>query len=155
MKTRTSYISHDQFYGCWRRRVLQCRHTECDGLSNHQPLDYLLGRLFSDARQTHVKENIKAPPETGGVPSQRASNAEYVTFDDVIMELEFPKQSIIEAPNGSILNYAPDKIVIQAPPFCVLSPLYTGLWPSCHLCATIKMVRTLSGRRNPESSVSV
>ena len=36
-----------------------------------------------------------------------------------------------------------------------LSPLYTGLRPSCHLCATIKMVRTLSGRRNPESSVSV
>ena len=36
-----------------------------------------------------------------------------------------------------------------------LSPLYTGLRPSCHLCTTIKMVRTLSGRRNPESSVSV
>ena len=36
-----------------------------------------------------------------------------------------------------------------------LRPLYTGLRPSCHPCATTKMVRTLSGRRNPESSVSV
>ena len=36
-----------------------------------------------------------------------------------------------------------------------LSPLYTGLRPSCHLFATMKMVRTLSGRRNPESNVSV
>ena len=37
----------------------------------------------------------------------------------------------------------------------LIRPLYTGLRPSCHLCATIKMVRTLSGRQNPESSVSV
>ena len=36
-----------------------------------------------------------------------------------------------------------------------LSSLYTGLRPSCHLWATRKMVRMLSGRPNPESSVFV
>ena len=36
-----------------------------------------------------------------------------------------------------------------------VKPLYTGLWPSCHLWATRKLTRTFSGHPNPESSVSV
>ena len=36
-----------------------------------------------------------------------------------------------------------------------LGPLYTGLLPLCHLGATIEIVKTLRGRRNPESSVPV
>ena len=37
--------------------ALQWRHNERDGVSNHQPHDCLLDRLF----KSHVKENIKAP----------------------------------------------------------------------------------------------
>ena len=43
---------------------LRWRHDERDGVSNHQPHDYLLDRIFQH---------------------QRASNAENVPFDDVIM----------------------------------------------------------------------
>ena len=63
----------------------QCRHNECDGVSNHQPQDRLLNRLF----KAQIKENIKAPrhwlcevnsPVTGEFPTQMASNAEYVSI---------------------------------------------------------------------------
>ena len=36
---------------------LQWRHNERDGVSNHQPHDCLLNRLF----KAHIIENIKAP----------------------------------------------------------------------------------------------
>ena len=36
---------------------LQWRHNERDGVSNHQPDDCLLNRLF----KAQIKENIKAP----------------------------------------------------------------------------------------------
>ena len=36
---------------------LQCRHNGCDSVSNHQPYDCLLNRLF----RRRSKENIKAP----------------------------------------------------------------------------------------------
>ena len=36
---------------------LHWRHNECDGVSNHQPHDCLLNRLF----KAQIKENIKAP----------------------------------------------------------------------------------------------
>ena len=131
---------------------LKWHHNECDGVSNHQPCDCLLNRLF----KAQIKENIKPPrhwplwgeftenshvtheiasktsrnmrfvlssplvykalwlimcdmiwhirhnynrpddghsdvtghrnpPVTCGFPSQKASNAENVSFDDVIM----------------------------------------------------------------------
>ena len=64
---------------------LQLRHNERDGVSNHQPRDCLLNRLF----KAQIKENIKAPrywplcgnsPVTGEFPAQRASNAENVSI---------------------------------------------------------------------------
>ena len=39
------------------RESLQWRHDERDGVSNHQPHDCLLNRLF----KAQIKENIKAP----------------------------------------------------------------------------------------------
>ena len=36
---------------------LQWRHNECDGVSNHQPHDCLVNRLF----KVQIKESIKAP----------------------------------------------------------------------------------------------
>ena len=57
--------------------LLQWRHNERDGVSNHQPQDCLLNRLF----KAKIKENIRAPrhwPVTGEFPAQRASNADNV-----------------------------------------------------------------------------
>ena len=67
----------------------QWRHNERDGVSNHQPQDCLLRRLFrrrstktSKLRVTGLCEGNS--PVTGEFPAQRASNAEN-QFDDVII----------------------------------------------------------------------
>ena len=64
--------------------TLQWRHNGRDGVSNHQPHDCLLNRLF----KAQIKENIKTSkprvtglcegnsPVTGEFLAQRASNAE-------------------------------------------------------------------------------
>ena len=63
---------------------LQWRHNGLPGVSNHQPRDCLLNRLFSDQRKLQ-----KAPRHwplcgeftgTGEFPAQRASNAENVSI---------------------------------------------------------------------------
>ena len=65
--------------------TLQWRHNELDGVSNHQPHDCLLNRLF----KTQIKESIKAPLRwplcgkftvTGDFLAQMASNAENVSI---------------------------------------------------------------------------
>ena len=71
--------------------ALRWRHNGRDGVSNHQPHDCLLNRLFR-----RISKKISEPrvtglcagnsPLTGEFPSQRASDAEMFPFDDVIME---------------------------------------------------------------------
>ena len=76
----------------WRARTqapdwptLQWRHNGCDGVSNHQPHDCLLNRLFR--RRSKKTSNFRvtglwarSSPVTGEVPAQRASNAENVSI---------------------------------------------------------------------------
>ena len=42
---------------CIPANILQGRHNDIDGVSNHQPHERLLNRLF----KTQIKENIKVP----------------------------------------------------------------------------------------------
>ena len=70
--------------------TLQWRHNVRDDVSNHRRLDCLHNRVFrhrskktSKLRFTGLCDGNR--PVTGGFPSQRASDAENVTFDDVIM----------------------------------------------------------------------
>ena len=65
--------------------ALQWRDNEREGVSNHQPHDCLLNRLF----QAQLKETSKLrvavlydgnSPVTGEFPAQRASNAENVSI---------------------------------------------------------------------------
>ena len=65
--------------------VLQCSHDERDGLSNHQPHDYLLNRLFR--RRSEKISKLRAtglcvgnPPVTGELRAHRASNEENVSI---------------------------------------------------------------------------
>ena len=67
------------------QKTLQWHHNGCDGVSNHQPYNYLLGRLFrhrskkiSKLRVTGLCERIS--PVTCEFPTQRASNAENVSI---------------------------------------------------------------------------
>ena len=72
-------------YGCSHQGSLQWRHDERDGVSNHQPHDCLLNRLFR--RRSKKTLNLRVTgrcegnsPVTGEFPAQRASNAESVSI---------------------------------------------------------------------------
>ena len=65
------------------KRSITWRHNGRDGVSNHQPHDSLLNRLF----KAQIKENIKSPRHwplsgelTGEFPAQMASYAENVSI---------------------------------------------------------------------------
>ena len=60
---------------------LQWRHNEPDGVSNHQPHDCLLNRLFRRRSKKTLKLRVTGlcegnSPVTGEFPAQRASNTE-------------------------------------------------------------------------------
>ena len=77
------------FQKVWRRSnkqwpcgiALRWRHNGCDGVSNHQPHDCLLNRLFRHRSKKISKLRVTGlcagnSPVTGEFPAQRASNAE-------------------------------------------------------------------------------
>ena len=71
-------------------KTLQWRHNERNDVSNHRRLECLHNRLFSRSTKTS-KLRVTGPcegnsPGTGEFPAQRASNAENVSIDDVIMK---------------------------------------------------------------------
>ena len=64
---------------------LQWRHNELDGVSNHQPHDCLLNRLFTHRSKKSSKLRVTGlcvgnSPMTGEFPAQMASNAENVSI---------------------------------------------------------------------------
>ena len=73
--TKLLHELYPQFVCNWS---LQWRHNERDCVSNHQPHDCLLKRLFSH-RSKKTSKHIKAQrhwPLWGEFPAQKASNAE-------------------------------------------------------------------------------
>ena len=74
---------------------LQWRHNGCDSVSNHQSHDCLFNRLFRRRSKKTSKLHVTGlcegdSPGTGEFPAQMASNAENVSFDDVILhEIDF------------------------------------------------------------------
>ena len=74
-------------YVAW---ALRWRHNERDGVSNHQPHDCLLNRLFRRRSKETSKLRVtglceKNSPVAGEFPAQKATNAGMFPFDDVIM----------------------------------------------------------------------
>ena len=70
------------------------RHNGRDSVSNHQPHDCLLNRLFRRRSKKTSKLRVTGlcagnSPVTGEFPAQMTSNAENVPFDDVIMPCQF------------------------------------------------------------------
>ena len=64
---------------------LRWRHNGCDSVSNHQPRDCLLNRLFRHRSKKTSKLRVTGlcagnSPETGEFPAQMASNAENVSI---------------------------------------------------------------------------
>ena len=69
---------------------LQWLHNGRHGVSNHQSHECLLSRLIRRRSMKTSKLGVtglcaRNSPETGEFPTQRASNAENVSIDDVIM----------------------------------------------------------------------
>ena len=65
--------------------TLQWRHNELDGVSNHQPHDCSLNRLFRHRSKKISKLRVTGlcegkSPVTGEFPAQRASNAKNVSI---------------------------------------------------------------------------
>ena len=66
-------------------KTLQWRHNERDGVSNHQPHDCLLNRLFRHRSNKTSKLRVTGlcegnSPVTNEFPAKRASNAENVSI---------------------------------------------------------------------------
>ena len=64
---------------------LQCRHNEHDSVSNHQPHDCFLNRLFRRRSKKTSKLHVTGlcagnSPGTGEFPAQMATNAENVSI---------------------------------------------------------------------------
>ena len=78
------YMHHSRSMGaCFS--ALQWHHNGCDGVSNHQPHDCLLNRLFRHRSKKTSKLRIRGfcegnSPVTSEFPAQRASNAGNVSI---------------------------------------------------------------------------
>ena len=82
-----SGISETQTEGYIHKRKysLRWRHNGCDSVSNHQPHDCLLNRLFRRRSKKTSKLRVTGlcagnSPETGEFPAQMASDAENVSI---------------------------------------------------------------------------
>ena len=78
------YLGHRQLCG-GLVLTLQWRHNGHDSVSNHQPYDCLLNRLFRRRSKKTSKLRVTGlcagnSPETGEFPAQMASNAENVSI---------------------------------------------------------------------------
>ena len=77
-------VSISQFSG-EKLSALHWRHNEHDSVSNHQPHDYLLNRLFRRRSKKISKPRVTGlcagnSPETGEFPEQMACDAENVSI---------------------------------------------------------------------------
>ena len=69
--------------------LLQWHHIERDDASNHRRHDCLLRGPSKKTSKLRVAGPCEGnPPVTGGFPSQRTSDVENVSFDDVIMPVQ-------------------------------------------------------------------
>ena len=74
------------------RRILQWRQNKLDGVSNHRLPDCLLSRSFShrskETAKLHITAFLRGIHRWPVNSPQRASNAENVSFGDVIMDMQ-------------------------------------------------------------------
>ena len=89
--------------------TLQWHRNERDGVSNHQPHDCLLNRLFSHRSKKTSKLRVTGlcawnSPVTGEFPAQRASNAENVSIRWRHHEMADWGQWLVPVSNVSFIN---------------------------------------------------
>ena len=83
-------FNHNEYQWQWWT-VLQWRHNERNGVSNHRRLDCLLNCLLRRRSKKTIKLRVTGhyegnPPVTGGLPSHKVSVTRKMSpFDDVII----------------------------------------------------------------------
>ena len=95
---------------CTKYWSLQWRHNERDGVSNHWRLHCLLNSWFRRRSKKSSKLRVTGlgagtSPVTGEFPAQKASNAENVPFDDVIMMILEWRGRYIEVSSQLVTDY--------------------------------------------------
>ena len=88
-------------------KALQWPHNGRDGISNHQPHDCLLNRLFRRRTKKASKLRVTGlcagkPPEPVNSPHKWPVTRKMFPFNDVIVHGEFPAQMTSNAENVSI-----------------------------------------------------
>ena len=101
-----------------KRITLQWRHNERDGVSNHWRLDRLLNCLFRRRSKKTPKFRVtglcKGNLLNRLIPLTKASNAENVPFDDVIMKFQSQTQTSRSehfSPIDRFIDIMPNKIM--------------------------------------------
>ena len=82
---RWSLLIRGSVFPTWGILSLQWHHNGCDGISNHQPHDCLLNRLFRNRWKKTSKLHVTGlcegnSPVTSEFPAHRASNVENVSI---------------------------------------------------------------------------
>ena len=124
--------------GLWS---LQWRHNEQDNVSNHQPHDCILKRLFG--RRSKITSKLRVTglcagnsPGTGEFPAQRASNAENVSIWwrhhgglplrewDLTLEIQHNTSALHNVIRLAIRLKAPEKILVVCVMCSYFLPFY-------------------------------
>ena len=113
--------------------IIQWRHNERDGVSNHQPCDYLLKRLLRRRSKKTSKLRVTGLCEgnslvTGEFPAQRASNAEnFSTWwrHHDPLRTRWPRNSICVKAATEHLS-AVGELVFATLPLTPIAPCYKG-----------------------------
>ena len=116
------------YLSTWQRNAFQWCHNERDGVSNHQPHGCLLNRLFRRRSKKTPKLRVTGlcegnSPVTDEFPAQRASNAENVSLDDVIMVIS-PVSTELAAGRHTPLQQIQSKYWYR----CLKKPVGDVLW---------------------------
>ena len=112
------------------------RHKGCDGVSNHQPHNSLLNRLFGRKSKETSKLRVTGlcagnSPVTGEFPAQMVSNAEMFLFDDVIMCLNNKDGDNINDENVRYYEYLYPQCPLCRAVTCPLVNLQPSQIPTC------------------------
>ena len=93
------------------RITLRWRHNGREGVSNHQPQDCLLSRLFTRRSKKTSKLRVTGlwagiSPVTGEFPAQRTSNAEnvFIWWRHHVLSVYFMTAIMMTSSNGNIFH---------------------------------------------------
>ena len=100
------------------RIILRWRHNGCDGVSNHQPHDCSLNRLFGHRSKKTSKLRLTGlcagnSPGTGEFPAQMASNVENVSIWWRHHDVKYQHIQVFLQHNSARKGLTPNKALIH------------------------------------------